>query len=301
MLHSRLSLLDESSQARAPRGSGPASLEAAQRLLSWGSQMELADDVEMASALSQHSAASYIGPAHGSEARSAASSACNEDLMLELSGSEELDILSIEAGECEDSPPHSLAFKELLEVVTQAVAKLNIDWPAEKQPSRRSLPFFSDLHTEVSRSWNKPFSSRLSSPSLHIYSSIVGSKDKGYGMMPRVEETLASYLSPDAASSLRALALPSKGEGQGLPPRCPALAFWPLRRRSQYCRIQTTHPLLSLQVSWVCCQGAVPRGSHQLLAPAAAEGEFCLSCPPTKGLGPEAALSAEVLQAERQI
>lgn len=52
----------------------------------------------------------------------------------------------------------------------------------------------------------KPYSSRLSSfsrPSVHQYSSIVGLKEKGYGMMARVEETLASYLSPDAASSLK--------------------------------------------------------------------------------------------------
>ncbi len=59
------------------------------------------------------------------------------------------------------SPIQSPQYKELLEVVTRAVAKLNIDWPADNQtekqrsklderylrsksvPLRRSLPFFS--------------------------------------------------------------------------------------------------------------------------------------------------------------
>ncbi|CAM4608253.1 unnamed protein product [Leuciscus chuanchicus] len=228
MLRSRLGLFDESGQARAPHGSGPASVEAARRLHSWGSQRDLADNVETAAALSQHSSASSHGPAREAEARPAASSAREEDPMLELSGSEGSDNLNIEAGESETPSSHSPAFEELLEVVTRAVGKLNIEWPPDKQeatkksmlderflqarpqPSRRSLPFFPDLHTEVSRSWNKPLSSRLSSPNVHIYSSIVGSKEKGYGTMPRVEENFASHLSPDAASSLRAPALPSK-------------------------------------------------------------------------------------------
>ncbi len=50
--------------------------------------------------------------------------------MLTLSSSEEVDVLNIKAGETEDSPPHSPTFEELVEVLTRAVAKLNIDWPA---------------------------------------------------------------------------------------------------------------------------------------------------------------------------
>ncbi len=59
-----------------------------------------------------------------------------------------------------DEPPQSLQYEELLEVVTRAVDKLKIDWPAEQQtesrgsklderflrarppPPHRSLPFF---------------------------------------------------------------------------------------------------------------------------------------------------------------
>lgn len=52
--------------------------------------------------------------------------------MLTLSSSEELDIASTEVGEFENLPL-SPAYEELVEVVTQAVAKFNADWQAEKQ------------------------------------------------------------------------------------------------------------------------------------------------------------------------
>ncbi|KAI2650863.1 DNA ligase [Labeo rohita] len=79
-----------------------------------------------------------------------------------VSSSEKVDLESVKEA------PHSPQYKELLEVVTRAVAKLNINWPTEKQvelqqskldkrflhnrppPSHRSLPFFPDLQTEVS-------------------------------------------------------------------------------------------------------------------------------------------------------
>ncbi len=47
---------------------------------------------------------------------------------LLLSFSKEVDMESVEY-----SPPQSPQYEELLEVVARAVAKLNIDWPAEKQ------------------------------------------------------------------------------------------------------------------------------------------------------------------------
>ncbi|KAL0162812.1 hypothetical protein M9458_042208, partial [Cirrhinus mrigala] len=70
----------------------------------------------------------------------------------------------------------SVQYKELVEVVTRAVAKLKLDWPAKKPtelprsklderflcskppPPRQGLPFFTDLYTEVSRSeeWLTP-------------------------------------------------------------------------------------------------------------------------------------------------
>ncbi len=127
-----------------------------------------------------------------------------------------------------DEPPQSLQYEELLEVVTRAVHKLKIDWPAEQQtksrgskldehflrarppPPHRSLPFFPDLHTEVCRSWGRQYSSRLFIPASNYYGNVAGLDECGYRAMPKVEQTLASYLSPHVASSLKAPALPTK-------------------------------------------------------------------------------------------
>ncbi|KAL0161017.1 hypothetical protein M9458_044742, partial [Cirrhinus mrigala] len=113
----------------------------------------------------------------------------------------------------------SVQYEELLEVVTHAVEKLKIDWPAKSQaePQRSRLderflhlPFFPDLHTEVSRLWNSPFSACLFIPVSYNYGSVAGLDERSYRAMPQVEQTLASYLSPGSASSLKAPALPTK-------------------------------------------------------------------------------------------
>ncbi|CAM4558277.1 unnamed protein product [Leuciscus chuanchicus] len=210
-----------------PQGLGPAAAEARRRSQTWGSQMDLSVDVERGSALSQHPSDRSSASHQGAEARAAVSSPPMEAPILQLSSSEELDVVSIEAGS-EDSPPQSHAFEELLDVVTRAVQRLSIEWPEDRQdvrsksklderflpsraqPQRRSLPFFPDLHTEVSRSWGKPVSYRVYTPQTSHYSSIHKYKEYGYGEMPKVEEMLASYLSPATASSLKAPSLPSK-------------------------------------------------------------------------------------------
>ncbi|CAM4623010.1 unnamed protein product [Leuciscus chuanchicus] len=210
-----------------PQGSGPAAAEARRRSQTWGSQMDLSVDVETGSALSQPPSDRSSASHQGVEARAAVSSPPMEAPILQLSSSEELDVVSIEA-ESEDSPPQSHAFEELLDVVTRAVHRLSIEWPEDRQdvrsksklderflpsrtqPQRRSLPFFPDLHTEVSKSWGKPVSYRVYAPQTSHYSSIQKYKEYGYGEMPKVEETLASYLSPATASSLKAPSLPSK-------------------------------------------------------------------------------------------
>ncbi|MGL5564929.1 MAG: hypothetical protein ACRDC4_04285, partial [Plesiomonas sp.] len=69
------------------------------------------------------------------------------------------------------------SYDDMIEVVTRAVDKLGLVWdsePASQRPlsklddrfltarapsqSRRPLPFFHDLHQEVSKSWKQPFS-----------------------------------------------------------------------------------------------------------------------------------------------
>ncbi len=61
-----------------------------------------------------------------------------------------------------------------------------------------------DLHTEVSRSWNKSYSARLFSPKVSHYSNVVGMNECSYGKIPWVEDTLVGYISSGGASSLKA-------------------------------------------------------------------------------------------------
>ncbi len=95
-------------------------------------QMYLLGGLETAAAHSQSSSDSSDLLTPCAEACLVASSTQEENPMFELSDSEELDVLSIEAGEiAESSPLHSHAHEELVDVLTPAVAKLNINWPQE--------------------------------------------------------------------------------------------------------------------------------------------------------------------------
>jgi hypothetical protein len=214
----------EGSFISVPRGTGPASAEAERRRRSWGSQQDLAEGSETSESLSPSSPAGSRDRSPSPEARMAVSSPRAAAEALLLSSSEEVVMGSAEPV----APPPSPQYEELVEVITRAAAKLVIDWPAEctveprrgklderflrfqTSPPHRSLPFFPDLHTEVSRSWGKPFSARLFAPPHGFHGRVLGAGQRGYGAMPRVEQTLASYLSPDAASSLKAPTLPTK-------------------------------------------------------------------------------------------
>ncbi len=214
-LRSRRTLFEEGVFASGPHGAGPASAEAERWLHSWGSQLDLAEGMETGRSLSLSSPARSTARSLGSEARSAVSSPQRAGPVFHLSPSEEEDVESTGY-----SPTLSPQYEELLEV--------NINWPAEDQtekqrsklderflrskslPLRRSLPFFPDLHTEVSRSWKNPFSSRLFIPASDYYGTVAGLSECGYRTMPRVEQMLAGYLAPGAASSLNAPVLPTK-------------------------------------------------------------------------------------------
>ncbi len=113
----------------------------------------------------------------------------------------------------------SAAYSELVDVLSHATEKLSIDWPDEpresqssilderflsspnSRPERRKLPFFSDLHHEISRSWKQPFSSRLTNAAAADFTNLVGSVEQGYTAIPVIQDTLASHLSPSLAPS----------------------------------------------------------------------------------------------------
>ncbi len=82
---------------------------------------------------------------------------------------------------------------------------------ANSKPERRKLPFFGDLHQEISRSWKQLFSSRLTNAAAADFTKLVGSVEQGYTALPVVEDTLASHLSPSLVPSWKSHPLlPSK-------------------------------------------------------------------------------------------
>lgn len=89
-------------------------------------------------ALSQSSSTSSDALAPRSKARPVSSSTQAASPMLELSASEEVDVLSIDVDDIEEPPLHSLKYEELVDVVTLAVAKRNISWPHERQEVQKN-------------------------------------------------------------------------------------------------------------------------------------------------------------------
>ncbi|XP_016319979.1 uncharacterized protein LOC107671579, partial [Sinocyclocheilus anshuiensis] len=140
------------------------------------------------------------------------------------------------AESCSSLPPsgqekrNSPSYNELLDVVTCAVGKFGLDWDCEpmqdqaqsklddrfltsRTPSqpRRPLPFFQDLHQEVSRSWKQTFSARITNAAAADFATVSKMADHGYGAMPAGEETLATHLAPNSAPSWKSRpTLPSK-------------------------------------------------------------------------------------------
>ncbi|KAF4100361.1 hypothetical protein G5714_018557 [Onychostoma macrolepis] len=114
-------------------------------------------------------------------------------------GAASLDALLPRGQEARPSP----AYTELVDVLASATEKLSLDWPDEPRESQSSklderflsgsgspLPFFPDMHHEISRSWKQP---------------------TGYGAVPVIEDTLAAHLSPTSAPSWKSRPLlPSK-------------------------------------------------------------------------------------------
>ncbi len=116
-------------------------------------------------------------------------------------------------------PGSGFSFEPVQTSSSRATEKLSLDWPNEprksqssklderflngpnSRPERRKLPFFSDLHHKISRSWKQPFSSCLTNAAAADFTKLVGSMEQGYTAIPVVEDTLASHLSPSSARS----------------------------------------------------------------------------------------------------
>ncbi|XDV36517.1 hypothetical protein PO909_006278 [Leuciscus waleckii] len=112
-----------------------------------------------------------------------------------------------------------------MRILAQAVASLGLEWskqpahnrldgyflPGERaSPASRPAHFLPELHEEVAKSWNAPFSARMRSSVSLAFSAVDDAKNRGYHSLPPVEEAIAAHLCPPSAGRCAKLALPSK-------------------------------------------------------------------------------------------
>ncbi|KAL0161272.1 hypothetical protein M9458_044997, partial [Cirrhinus mrigala] len=210
-LRSRLSLFSrKEGQPSASRGSGPAAAEARRKLSLWGSQVDLDEKLDKGLSLSHSLAGDESELLEDDDVISLTSSGPAASALLGFT-QEEQELLDEEI-QSESSQTSCPAYVELLEVIERATARLDLPWKRfiktapqgrlderflsdHNPPSQVSLPFRSDLHSEVVKAWNKPFSSRIHRFLQTSYANIEGMRENGYEKMPPIEETLASYLS----------------------------------------------------------------------------------------------------------
>ncbi len=201
-LRSRVSLFSrELGQSSAPRGSGTAAADAARRLRLWGLQMELADE--------------SAGGINVLRASAADESILLEEDVLSLTSSDPAGSALLAHGQewadedeeeniSEPSQPVCPAYGELLEVMEHATARLDLPWRHERVgvarsrlderflsehnlPAPVSLPFLPDLHNEIMKAWEKPYSARIHRYKHNNYADIEGMREHGYASMPPIE------------------------------------------------------------------------------------------------------------------
>ncbi|KAF4105117.1 hypothetical protein G5714_014448 [Onychostoma macrolepis] len=187
MIPFRLAVFERESSVFPRRA--PEAAEALRESTTWGSDVELeameSEQTGFASSLPlspEHVRVNspvefvheYLCPSP--EARDAVSFGLDDVLFTAASDSEDFGPALVDA-----LPPSgqearaSAAYSELMDVLSRATEKLSIDWPDEpresqssklderflsgpnSKPERRKLPFFSDLHHEIFRSWKQPF------------------------------------------------------------------------------------------------------------------------------------------------
>ncbi|KAF4110501.1 hypothetical protein G5714_007532 [Onychostoma macrolepis] len=215
--HSKLAVFERESSVFPCRA--PEAAEVLRESTTWGSDVELE---AMESEQTGFATSLPLSPEHvrvnspvefvheylcpSPEARNAVSFGLDDISFTAASDSEDFgpaltDALPPSGQEARPSP----AYSELVDVLSRATEKLSIDWPDEpresqssklderflsgpnSRPERRKLPFFSDLHHEITRSSKQPFSSRLTNAAAADFTNLVGSVEKGERSLPRKE------------------------------------------------------------------------------------------------------------------
>ncbi len=135
-LCSRLSLFSrEEGQPSASRGSRPTVAEARRGLNSWGSQAELADELERGLSLSRSSAANEGERLDDDDAISLTSFDPAASALLGYA-QEEQEMSKGEEAEAEPAQSSCPAYDELLEVMERATARLYLPWKRAKMAPR---------------------------------------------------------------------------------------------------------------------------------------------------------------------
>ncbi len=119
-LRSRKALFSEGSFTSVPSGAGPAVAEVERRRRSWGSQLDLMEELETSKSLSPSSFIRSGDRFPRSEARLADTSPRAAGSPFLLSSSEEVDVVSAEYV----SPSLSPQYEELVEVVTRCCGQI---------------------------------------------------------------------------------------------------------------------------------------------------------------------------------
>ncbi len=164
-------------QPSASHNSKPTVAEARRRMKSWGSQVDLADELERELSLSHESAKNEGEPLDYDDVMFLTSSDPAASALLGYAP-EEQEMSESEEVETELSQTSCPAYEELLDVMEHGTARLDLPWErtkmaapwgrldeqylsGHKTPAQVNLPFLPDLHTEVEKEWKKPFSSRI--------------------------------------------------------------------------------------------------------------------------------------------
>ncbi len=75
------------------------------------------------------------------------------------------------------------------------------DWFLGAQPP--PVPFFPEVHEEVTRSWKAPFSARNRASASSVLTTLDGGAAQGYVEIPPVERAIAMQLWPQSAAAWR--------------------------------------------------------------------------------------------------
>ncbi|XP_057190773.1 uncharacterized protein LOC130554903 isoform X1 [Triplophysa rosa] len=73
----------------------------------------------------------------------------------------------------------------------------------DSKPRPTPVPFFPEVHEELTKTWNAPFSARTRQTSSVALSSLDGGAARGYVDVPQVERAVTVHLCPQAASTWR--------------------------------------------------------------------------------------------------